>query len=85
MSSSGVFAIPQNLKKKTKKVAKATSGAPIVVELALDKESGLYSLEFAGKKRKLFGLTLIVVDSKNLDGGEIAIEHNSYKMESLAD
>ena len=46
--STGVFAIPQNLKKKSKKTK--PPGTPIVLDLALDRESGLYSLEFAGRK-----------------------------------
>jgi len=57
MSNTGVFAIPQNLKKKSKKGKSTTggpgnSGAPIVLELALEQESGLYMLEFAGRKCK---------------------------------
>lgn len=46
--STGVFAIPQSLKKKSKKAKPL--GTPIVLELALDRESGLYSLEFSGRK-----------------------------------
>jgi len=52
--STGVFAVPQNLKKKSKKGKNTNSSensvAPIVLELALETESGLYSLEFAGRK-----------------------------------
>jgi hypothetical protein len=50
--SAGVFAIPQNLKKKTKKGK--PMGTPIVLDLGLDRESGLYSLEFAGRKCTVF-------------------------------
>lgn len=52
--STGVFAIPQNLKKKSKKGK--SIGIPIVLDLALDRESGLYSLEFAGRKCTVFFL-----------------------------
>jgi len=52
---SGVFAVPQNLKKKNKKSKSGSgSGAPIVLELSFDSESGLYSLDFAGKKCILY-------------------------------
>ena len=40
------FAVPAN-KKKTKPAKKDSS---IVIELSFDKNSGLYSLDFAGKK-----------------------------------
>jgi len=53
--STGVFAVPQNLKKKSKKgkgAPESAGDAPIVLELALEPESGLYTLEFAGRKCK---------------------------------
>jgi hypothetical protein len=59
--STGVFAVPQNLKKKSKKAKGATSSAadaPIVLELAFEADSGFYSLEFAGRKCK--GLTFFI-------------------------
>lgn len=53
--SSGGFAVPQNIKKKSKKT-KNVGGGQIVVELCYDKECGLYSLEFAGRKGKKRGI-----------------------------
>jgi hypothetical protein len=39
---SGVFAMPQNVKKKA--AAKKSKGLPIVLELSLDKDTNLYNL-----------------------------------------
>ena len=53
MSTTGGFAVPQNIKKKSKKAGKPNVGdAPIVLELFREPESGQYSLEFAGRKCK---------------------------------